>query len=305
MNLYIICTIYYLDIFLTFYSFSQYRCKPRKERVFKNEDGTKLIRRIKGHSPSLQVLGTFILWFGWYGFNAGSVTRLSSPGAEKLASLAAVNTALAGASGCLGSLLFSVFLSDRRSGEIIFDITDYLNGTLTGLVSITAGCSIIPPWCSVIVGFMAGILYVVASESITKMKIDDAVDAIPVHLCGGLWGMLSVGLFASPKLFLQIYGTDFGGLFFTGSFNLLGANVAGILFIIGWNTVIMFPFFSILNCIGWFREDPMEELVGLDMSWHGVDTNLKSLTTSSSTINKDILEHLERRRNNTSVDNFE
>mmetsp|Transcript_3909 Transcript_3909/g.10766 ORF Transcript_3909/g.10766 Transcript_3909/m.10766 type:complete len:631 (-) Transcript_3909:298-2190(-) len=232
-------------------------------------------KKIKGHSVSLQVLGTFILWFAWYGFNAGSTNQISSELMSVVASTAAVSTTLAAASGCISSLFGVAVLAERRTGEIVFDISAALNGCLAGLVSITGACAVVEPWAAVVVGLVAGVVYACSSELLVKMRIDDAVDAIPVHLFGGLWGMIAVGLFASPGKLRNAYGrSEHVGWFYSwgrGSADaaLLGVNVVGLLFILGWVLCTMLPFFFALGYLGWFRSDPLEEIVGLDISYHG------------------------------------
>mmetsp|Transcript_24608 Transcript_24608/g.49847 ORF Transcript_24608/g.49847 Transcript_24608/m.49847 type:complete len:451 (-) Transcript_24608:195-1547(-) len=248
----------------------------RKGRFF-DERGNPIDRpqKIKGHSVSLQVMGAFILWFGWYGFNTGSTSAISSADHGRVASVAAVSTTLGAACGCITSLFGRAILTERRTGEVIFDISAALNGCLGGLVSITAGCSVIEPWAAVFTGSVAGLLYLLSSELLVKFRIDDAVDAIPVHLFNGLWGMLAVGLFASPGKLEDAYGrSKHVGWFYSwgkGSSDatLLGANLVGVLFILGWVLLTMLPFFCILNYLGWFRSDPLEEIVGLDISYHG------------------------------------
>ena len=125
------------------------------------------------------------------------------------------------------------------------------------------------------IGLIAGWLYLFASSLLIRLRIDDAVDAIPVHMFNGIWGVFATGLFASPRKMELAYGeeTNFGWFYHLGdgSFNarLLGAQVVTILFIFGWVLVTMMPFFVWLNYKGWLRADSLEELVGLDISYHG------------------------------------
>ena len=223
------------------------------------------------------MLGTFILWFGWYGFNPGSALSLDSDSLStgEIAALAAVVTTLGGASAGVSALFTNLILEERSTGEAKFDLTVAMNGTLAGLVSITAGSAVIEPWAGVVIGTIAGWLYLAVSKWLIKLRIDDAVDAIPVHLANGIWGLLSVGFFASPTRMLVTYGENLhSGWFYSlhsGSFDahLLVAQFVGILFIFGWVFFLMFPFFIWLNYMGWFRADALEELVGLDISYHG------------------------------------
>jgi hypothetical protein len=150
-----------------------------------------------------------------------------------------------------------------------------MNGCLSGLVAVTASCGVIEYWAALVIGAVAGVLYLVASEALVRFKIDDAVDAVPVHLTNGAWGVLATGLFASPGRCQDAIGPSFthAGLFYTFrtrvDFTLLVCQLVEFSFIIGWTTAMMFPFFMWLNYMGWFRSDSLEELVGLDISYHG------------------------------------
>ena len=251
----------------------------RKGRFY-DERGNKLAkpRKFPGHSIALQVLGTFILWFGWYGFNVGSVGNISSSNNAKIVSLAAVNTTLAAAAGGVVALLVNLAIVEHRTGEPYFGLTSAMNGCLSGLVCITAGCALIEPWAAVIVGSVAGLLYLWFSSVLERWCIDDAVDAIPVHMINGLWGLISTGLFATPEHMKNVYGKDDNvGWFYewgrgSGNFNLMGCQLIGIIFISAWVALIMLPFFFGLNYLGWFRADALEEIVGLDVSYHGGPT---------------------------------
>jgi Amt family ammonium transporter len=253
---------------------------PRKDRF--NEDlGNPLHipNPIHGYSVSLQVLGTFLLWFGWYGFNAGGLHFCNTAEYANVAALATTTTTLSACSGTISALALSAFQSQRQCGEIKFDISYALNGCLSALVGITGSCGIVEPWAAVVIGFVSGIVYIYASRLLVYLRIDDAVDAIPVHFGNGIWGVIAVGLFASPRRLEVAYGrADHVGWFYSwgrGSLDatLLGANIVGILFIAGFVLVVMLPFFSFLMCMGWFRSDPLEEILGLDCRYHrGVPT---------------------------------
>jgi Amt family ammonium transporter len=221
------------------------------------------------------MLGTFILWFGWYGFNPGSALLSKSAGANEVAALAAVNTTLSAGVAGMTALFVNLFVLERSTGEPFFDLKFLMNGALCGLVAITAGCGVTEPWAAAVTGFVAGLLYIVGSKALVHFRLDDAVDAIPVHLINGAWGVISVGLFASPRRLMTVYGRDeFVGWFYSvqrGNSNarLLGVQLLGLMFIIGWVVCIMLPFFIWLDWKGWFRADPLEEIVGLDTSYHG------------------------------------
>jgi Amt family ammonium transporter len=255
---------------------------PRKDR-FHDDLGNPLHtpNHIQKYSVSLQVLGTFLLWFGWYGFNVGSVKFISTESYASVAALSALTTTLGGASGSITALGAFAFWTQRQTGETKFDISYALNGCLSGLVAITGGCAVIEPWAALLVGSAAGIIYVLASNLLIHLRIDDAVDAIPVHLFNGVWGVIAVGLFASPSRMEIVYQrSDHVGWFYSWGRNssdatLLGANVVGLLFIAGFVTFIMLPFFFTLLYLGWFRSDPIEEIVGLDRHYRGnVDSEI-------------------------------
>jgi hypothetical protein len=149
------------------------------------------------------------------------------------------------------------------------------NGVLSGLVAITSGCTVVEPWAAVVIGLIAGWNYLWSSNFLEHLKIDDAVNAIPVHMVNGIWGLVATGLLASPRLQRLTYGKDDNpGLFYSfgeGQPNgkLLGCQVIAIVFILGWTFVTMLPFFIYLNVKGWLRSDSYEEIVGLDVSYHG------------------------------------
>jgi Amt family ammonium transporter len=243
---------------------------PRIGR-FHDADGNPLPEPVSfpPHSVSLQVLGTFILWVGWYGFNPGSTLAISSSASAAVCALAAVTTTIAAAAGSVSALFTDMFLSRMKTGECEYDITMCMNGALSGLVGITAGCATLAPWAAFVTGVVAGWVYIFCSNLLVKLRIDDAVDAIPVHFGNGIWGCIAVGLFAEPSRVANAYSAHghYGLVYGTGA-NLLGAQVVGVLWIIGWVTVIMTPYFLLLNAAGMFRVDSIEEEVGLDISHH-------------------------------------
>jgi len=254
---------------------------PRIGRFY-DEDGNPLDKPVTfpPHSVSLQVLGTFILWFGWYGFNPGSTLSISPGGYGDVAALCAVTTTMAAASGAVASMFFDTMLGFMAEGEAEYDLSMAMNGCLAGLVAITAGCSVVEPWAACIIGVIGGIFYVLASKLLIKLRIDDAVDAVPVHFFNGMWGCIATGLFAAPRHVKLAYDAENVncGLFYSNG-QLLLNEFLGVLFILGWTVGIMTPFFIILNMLGMFRVDPLEEQVGLDISHHkGAAYNLEGPT---------------------------
>jgi Amt family ammonium transporter len=248
---------------------------PRLGRFY-GEDGTPLEEpaEIPGHSTPLAMLGTFALWFGWYGFNPGSTFGVSSANSGEVAALVAVNTTLAACAGALSAMFTSTWLGYRTTGLHSYDVAYTMNGLLTGLVAVTAGCASVESWAAVVIGIVAGWIYLASSKLLIKLRIDDAVDAIPVHMFGGAWGLISTGLFSAPDLMEKAYGqSDHVGWFYewgrgSGNFTLLGIQLIGCLFIIGWTSALMYPYFYVLNLFGSFRVDPAEEAAGMDISRH-------------------------------------
>jgi Amt family ammonium transporter len=215
------------------------------------------------------------LWFGWYGFNPGSALLYKSLDGSEVAALAAANTAISAGTAGVVALFVNLYVLERMTGEPFFDLRCAMNGALSGLVAMAGGCGVTEPWAAAVTGFVAGLLFIVGSKGLLYFRLDDAVDAIPVHLVNGMWGLISVGLFASPTRLKAVYGRDeFVGWFYSlrrgdSDARLLGTQLIGLLFIASWVTFIMLPFFIWLDWKGWFRADPLEEIVGLDTSYHG------------------------------------
>lgn len=244
---------------------------PRKGRFY-DEDGNPLETPVSfpPHSVSLQVLGTFILWVGWFGFNPGSALAIGNADSAAVAALCAVTTTIAAAAGCSSAMFTDSFIEYRKTGEVTYELTMAMNGALGGLVGITAGCSVVTPWAAFIIGIIAGWVYIGASKLLIKLKIDDAVDAIPVHFANGIWGVMAVGFFAEPDRMNLAYSTSahVGWFYDGGDFTLPFVQFCSIMFIIGWVSVLMVPFFLALKHLGMFRVDALEEEVGLDLSHH-------------------------------------
>ena len=149
-----------------------------------------------------------------------------------------------------------------------------MNGCLTGLVAVTAGCATVEPWAAFVIGIFAGWIYLAVSALMIRLKIDDAVDAIPVHLFGGMWGVIATGLFTSPGRLETAFNTvENVGWFYewargSGNFTLLGCQLVSVLFVLGWTACIFTPFCMLLKLMNWLRIDPLEEEVGMDISRH-------------------------------------
>lgn len=259
--------------------FATYILGSRRGRFYDATTGRPLEvpKPFPGHSVSLQMLGSFILWFGWFGFNPGTALLLvDHTHKAEIGALCAVNTFLSSSAGCISSMFIRMFMVYRVTGDHSFDLIAAMNGSLSGLVAITAGCATLEPWAALLVGLVGGSIYVFGSDFLISLRLDDAVDAIPVHAMNGMWGVVAVGLLSEPERMLRAYGNDqHPGLFYSlgrgdGDARLLGCQMMGILFIIGWTFLIMLPFFLWLNFMGWFRSESVQELVGLDISYGGV-----------------------------------
>mmetsp|Transcript_16517 Transcript_16517/g.42135 ORF Transcript_16517/g.42135 Transcript_16517/m.42135 type:complete len:472 (-) Transcript_16517:82-1497(-) len=241
-----------------------YVCGPRLGRY----DAEGNVIDIPGHSSTLQALGTFILWVGWYGFNPGSTLAVTG-GLGAVAGKCAVTTTLSAAAGAVGCLII------YKATSHAFDLGQTLNGVLAGLVSITAGCSLVEPWAAVIIGLIGSIVYTSLSEVVKrKLKVDDVVDAFAVHCGCGMWGLIAASLFATKENHMAAYGvTDapYGAFYApTGQgHQMFVCALVGIAVIWAWVAGLMFPFFVIMMKIGWLRSPPEEEEAGMDISKHG------------------------------------
>mmetsp|Transcript_13633 Transcript_13633/g.42189 ORF Transcript_13633/g.42189 Transcript_13633/m.42189 type:complete len:475 (-) Transcript_13633:111-1535(-) len=252
-------------------------------------------KKIQGHSTPLVVLGTFILWIGWYGFNPGSTLMLAdlpATGIPFVAEKTAVTTTLAAASGGLTNLFVHHYLSG------FYDVGEMCNGVLAGLVSITAGCSVVEVWAAVVIGFVGAFAYTAGSLLLEKLEIDDAVNATPVHYFCGVWGLIATALFARGENMRNAYGNGSrAGLFYTGQGEMLACNVLALVVITAWVTVCMFPFFTILKNVGLFRVTDEMEVDGLDASKHGGSAykiDLEAMNTPTDVNRKPPAVHLEK-----------
>ena len=215
-----------------------YTLGPRLGKYGKNGN----IKPILGHNMPLAAIGVFLLWFGWYGFNGGSVLS-ADPGGV---SLVFVTTTLAAAAGVIGAMVTSWYISKKP------DLSMILNGSLAGLVGITAGADVISPMNSVLVGFIAGIIVVLSVIQLDKLKIDDPVGAISVHLVCGIWGTLAVGIFsAAHSLYVQALGVVAYGIF---------CPIGSILI------------FTVLKYSIGLRVSEDEEIIGLDIGEHDMES---------------------------------
>jgi len=204
------------------------------------------------HNIPNVALGTFILWFGWYGFNCGSTLYMSGMGDAQSAGLVAVNTTICAASGGVTAMFLRRFILEPKS----WSISPVCGGILGGLVSITAGCGNIHPRAAPIVGIIGGIVYCAASEALQKLKIDDPVEAFPVHGACGIWGVLAVPIFDINTI-AMVEGDRYGG-------STLFAQIAGIVVITLWVSFFSAILFGVIKVLGFLRVDEEHEKMGID-----------------------------------------
>ena len=211
------------------------------------------VNAIPGHDMGMATLGMFVLWFGWFGFNPGSTMAADADAISRVA----INTCLAGALGGVAS----TFVSYLKLGKP--DLSMVLNGILAGLVAVTASCNWVTPGGSVIIGLIAGVLVVYAVIFFDKIKVDDPVGALSVHLVNGVWGTLAVGLFAA-----DIGGIK--GLFYGGGTAQLFSQIKGIVAVGVYVVVLSVICWLIIKAVMGLRVSEEEEFEGLDMGEHGI-----------------------------------
>lgn len=225
---------------------------PRLGRFAK--DGTP--NSIPGHSISLTVLGVFILWLGWFGFNPGSQLAIHGGNADAVA-LVTANTTLAAAAGGLTAMAIGWFFITRKP-----DLPTALNGVLAGLVAITAPCAYVTPGYSILIGAIGGAIVVYGALWLEKLKIDDPVSAVPIHLFNGAWGTLAIGFFATE-----------GGVtgLVAGNASQLVAQLIGVAVVGAWCVVTGAALFYGIKATVGLRVSREEEIKGLDIGEHGIE----------------------------------
>ena len=217
----------------------------------------KFVRAIPGHNLTVGALGVFILWFCWYGFNGAATSGMAQ------LSQVLVTTTVAAATGTISTMMFT-WIKNKKP-----DVSMTLNGSLAGLVAVTAGCANVDVVGAFFIGLVAGILVDVAVEVLDKkLHVDDPVGAIAVHGVNGLWGTIAVGLFSTG--INPVGDSAQKGLFYGGGFNMLGVQLLGIVCIAAWTTVCMIGLFLLLKKTVGLRASPIEEIEGLDKHEHGL-----------------------------------
>jgi Amt family ammonium transporter len=208
---------------------------------------------MRPHSLPLVMLGAGLLWFGWFGFNAGSAL-----GANGVAGLALMNTQVAAAAAIIGWLL----VEKVRNGHATS--LGAASGAVAGLVAITPACAFVAPWAAVVIGLIAGILCALAVSLKYKFGFDDSLDVVGVHLVGGIWGSLAIGLFGASAV--NSIGLD--GLFYGGGTTLLGKQALGVALVAGYSFIATLIIgYAIEKTIG-FRIAKDAEIEGIDLKEH-------------------------------------
>jgi Amt family ammonium transporter len=223
--------------------------------VGKYKDGA--IHPIPGHSMPIATLGAFVLWLGWFGFNPGSTMAAD---VEAIARIC-ITTNSAAAAGILSSTIISWMVLGKP------DLSMTINGCLGGLVAITAGCAYVSVGSSVIIGLAAGTIVVFAVLAFDKLRIDDPVGALSVHLVNGIFGTIAVGLFAQDVF---APGTTGNGLFFGGGFGLLTSQLIGVAAVGAFTFGVSLVAWYALKVTVGIRVSREEEVEGLDVGEHGM-----------------------------------
>lgn len=237
---------------------------PRLGRRFKRDGGGPM----NPHDLTIAVCGGLLLWFGWYGFNPGST--LSAMDFQGIGRVAANTTLAACAAGL--SAVFFVYARTK-----VWDAGSITNGFLAGLVAITAPCYWVSPFGSVMIGFVAGVIVIYVVDLLEHLRIDDPIGAVPVHMANGIWGTLSLGLFASGEY--SAVGSApvspdtsslLTGLFYGGGLKVLGAQAVGSFIVTGATLGVSLAVMYGVNAFGLLRVSEEGELDGLDHHEHGI-----------------------------------
>lgn len=231
---------------------------PRIGKFSRNKDGkvTK-VNAFPGHNLPIGALGVFILWLGWYGFNGAAATSV-----DQLGSIFLTTTI----SPAIATVVCMIFTWVKYGKP---DVSMCLNASLAGLVAITASCDVTDALGSIIIGAVAGLLVVFAVWLLDyKLRIDDPVGAVAVHMMNGIWGTIAVGLFATDKA--PAYSLETKGLFYGGGFKLLGIQLIGIAAIVAYTAIMITITFLLIKAIFGLRVSEEEEIVGLDATEHGL-----------------------------------
>ena len=252
-----------------------------------SKDGTA--HAIPGHSLTLGALGVFILWFAWFGFNGCSTVSMTGNDSILSASSIFMTTNMAAATATV-TVMIITWIRYKKP-----DVSMTLNGSLAGLVAITAGCDMVTPVGAFFIGLIAGFAVVFAIEFIEKkLKIDDPVGAVSVHGVCGCLGTILTGLFAVD-----------GGLFYGGGFSFLSVQLLGVISVIVWVAITMTIVFLIIKHTVGLRVSEKEEIVGLDKQEHGLESSYADFMPINYSYNTESLEVTNNNDNNTTTNNID
>ena len=208
---------------------------------------------MRPHSMPLMIIGAALLWFGWFGFNAGS-----SLGANGIAALALMNTQVATAAAALGWLLVEKIRDGHPTS------LGAASGAISGLVAITPACAFVAPWAAVVIGLLSGVICALAVGLKYKFNFDDSLDVVGIHLMGGLWGSLSIGIFGSAA----INSIGLNGIIYGGGFELLGKQAFGAFFVLAYSFIATLIIGFIIDKTIGFRVKEDAEVAGIDYDQH-------------------------------------
>jgi ammonium transporter, Amt family len=217
---------------------------------------------IPGHNMAYTTLGVIILWFGWFGFNAGSTLSVDFGGVGFFAYVA-LNTNIAAAAGVLGAVITSCIVIKKP------DLSMMLNGAIAALVAITAACAFVSPWAAIVIGLVAGAIVVLGVLFVEKIGIDDPIGALAAHGMAGVWGTLSLGFLTLPEQAKSL-ATGSAGLFYGGGLHQLGIQALGLAAVGAFTFTASFAVLWLMKVTVGIRTEPEVESAGLDVSEHGM-----------------------------------
>lgn len=257
---------------------------PRIGKYSKDSSGKLISKAIPGHSLTLGALGVFILWFAWYGFNAGSTYGITG-GLDSLAAKVMITTSVSASVATIATMIITWVRYKKP------DVSMSLNGALAGLVAITAGCAYVSVAGAAIIGVCAAFAVVFGIEFIDKkLHVDDPVGAVAVHGVNGALGTILLGLFNEKSGLIS--GFIYNDSLTAGeAFKYFGVQILGVVAVVAWVAVTMFGFFLLIKKTVGLRVNKREELIGLDIAEHGLPSayaDFMPMTTSISTSVSDL-----------------
>ncbi|XP_062592489.1 putative ammonium transporter 1 [Saccostrea cucullata] len=225
-------------------------------RIGRFHRSSKTVATIRGHSVPMVSLGGFILFFGFLAFNGGSQLSISNPGDGDVMSIVVINTVLSGSCSAVMSLILHRLKFFGNAWSLLLTI----NGSLTGMVAICAGCNVYEPYAACVIGLISAVVYMAYSALMVKVGVDDPLDAVAVHFGGGSWGVIAVAFFDSSKGILYAWDLKSG--------YMLGRQFIGLLAIISWTLVLSAIIFGVMRALGVLRVSREQEEKGLDIPKH-------------------------------------